>query len=136
MDHQAHGVVHNIPMSDSSTDEFLSGELQGSISNMQKYYNKTPIAIIWPGGGFGVRPVQFARKLATALGSRSIRRGHLMFNWVPLADQQDPVGLVHSRRSRQRPPHGASAVLAAAGPAESGCRSPDGRAGSRVRRAE
>jgi hypothetical protein len=91
VDHQAHGVVHNIPMSDSSTDEFLTGELQGSITNMQTYYGKTPIAIIWPGGGFGVRPVQFARKFGYHLGFTINPRGPLMFNWVPLADQQDPA---------------------------------------------
>jgi hypothetical protein len=90
VDHQAHGVVHNIPMSDSSTDEYLTGELQGSITNMQQYYAKTPIAIIWPGGGFGVRPVQFARKFGYRLGFTVNPRGPIMYNWVPLADQPDP----------------------------------------------
>jgi hypothetical protein len=91
VDHQAHGVIHNIPMSDSSTDEFLTGELQGSVTNIQKYFNKTPIAIIWPGGGFGTRPVQFARKFGYRLGFTINPRGPIMFNWVPLADQQDPA---------------------------------------------
>lgn len=91
VDHQAHGVVHNIPMSDSSTDEFLTGELQGSITNIQKYFNKTPIAIIWPGGGFGVRPVQFARQFGYRLGFTINPRGPIMFNWVPLADTVDPA---------------------------------------------
>jgi hypothetical protein len=91
VDHQAHGVVHNIPMSDSSTDEYLTGELQGSISNMQQYFAKTPIAIIWPGGGFGVRPVQLARKLGYRLGFTTSPRGPVMFNWVPLDDQLDPA---------------------------------------------
>jgi hypothetical protein len=90
VDHQAHGVVHNRPMSDSSTDEYLTGELQGSITNIQQYFGKTPIAIIWPGGGFGVRPVQFARKYGYRLGFTVNPRGPIMFNWVPLADQEDP----------------------------------------------
>jgi len=94
LDHQAHGVVHNIPMSDSSADEYLTGELQGSITNMQQYYGKTPIAIIWPGGGFGVRPVQFARKFGYRLGFTVNPRGPIMYNWVPLADQQDPGNAV------------------------------------------
>ncbi len=94
VDHQSHGVVHNIPMSDSSTDEYLTGELQGSILNMQKYFGKTPIAIIWPGGGFGVRPVQFARKLGYRLGFTVNPRGPIMYNWVPLADQPDPGNAV------------------------------------------
>jgi hypothetical protein len=90
VDYQAHGVIHNIPMSDSSTDEFLTGELQGAITNIQKYFHKTPIAIIWPGGGFGVRPVEFARKFGYQLGFTVNPRGPLMFNWIPLGDQADP----------------------------------------------
>lgn len=90
VDHQAHGVVHNIPMSDSSADEYLTGELQGSISNLQEHFNKTPVAIIWPGGGFGVRPVQFARKFGFRLGFTVNPRGPFMYNWIPLADQPDP----------------------------------------------
>jgi len=90
VDYQAHGVVHNIPMSDSSTDQYLIGELQGSITNIQKYFNKTPIAIIWPGGGFGLRPVQFAQKFGYQLGFTTNPRGPLLFNWVPLADKSDP----------------------------------------------
>jgi hypothetical protein len=89
VDYQAHGVIHNIPMGDSSTDEFLTGELQGAITNIQKYFHKTPIAVIWPGGGFGVRPVQFARQFGYQLGFTVNPRGPLMYNWIPLGDQQD-----------------------------------------------
>ncbi|MGE5776044.1 MAG: polysaccharide deacetylase family protein, partial [Chloroflexota bacterium] len=90
VDYQSHGYVHNVNMSDGSTDEFLTGELQGSMENMQKYFNKTPIAIIWPGGNFGVRPVQFARKYGYKLGFTINPRGPVMYNWVPLADAVDP----------------------------------------------
>lgn len=91
VDHQAHGVVHNVPMSDASTDEYLRSELQGSIDVFQQYYGKTPIAIIWPGGGFGVRPVQMARQLGYKLGFTVNPRGPLMFNWIPQADTDDPA---------------------------------------------
>ena len=90
VDHQAHGVVHNIPMGDSSTDAYVTGELQGSIDVLQQYYGKTPIGIIWPGGGFGIRPVQIARELGYRVGFTTHPRGPVMFNWVPLADQNDP----------------------------------------------
>jgi hypothetical protein len=90
VDYQAHGVIHNENMSDASTDEFLTGELQGAVTNLQKYFNKTPVAIIWPGGGFGVRPVQFARQYGYRLGFTVNPRGPIMYNWVPLADQADP----------------------------------------------
>lgn len=91
VDYQAHGVVHNINMDDSSSDEYLTSELQGSITNLQKYLNKTPIAIIWPGGSFGVRPVQFAREFGYELGFTVNPRGPVMYNWIPQGDQKDPA---------------------------------------------
>jgi hypothetical protein len=90
VDYQSHGFIHNINMNDNSTDEFLTGELQGSLANIQKYFNKTPIAIIWPGGDFGLRPVQFARKFGYKLGFTINPRGPVMYNWVPQSDQKDP----------------------------------------------
>ena len=89
VDYQSHGFIHNVNMNDNSTDEFLTGELQGSLANIQKYFNKTPIAIIWPGGDFGLRPVQFARKFGYKLGFTINPRGPVMYNWVPQADQKD-----------------------------------------------
>jgi hypothetical protein len=87
VDHQAHGIIHNIPMDDNSTNEYLLSELQGSMDVFQQYYGKTPIAIIWPGGGFGVRPAQVARQVGFKLGFTVNPRGPIMFNWIPLADQ-------------------------------------------------
>ena len=89
IDYQAHGYIHNTPMSNASSDEFLFGELQGSISDLQEHFNKTPIAIIWPGGGFGERPVQTARDLGYRLGFTTNPRGPVMFNWVPQTDIKD-----------------------------------------------
>lgn len=91
VDYQSHGYVHNTNMSDESTDDFLTGELQGSITNLQTYFNKTPIAIIWPGGNFGIRPAQFARQFGYRLGFTINPRGPVMYNWIPLADQPDPA---------------------------------------------
>ena len=91
VDHQAHGVVHNINMNDNSTSDYLKGELQGSIDSMQLHFNKTPIAIIWPGGDFGIKPVQAARQYGYQLGFTINPRGPLMFNWVPQTDAFDPM---------------------------------------------
>ncbi len=91
VDYQAHGVIHNIPITSSSSDEFILGELGGAIANLQKYLNKTPIAYIWPGGGFTPHAAQVARQLGYKLGFTVNPRGPLMFNWVPLADQADPA---------------------------------------------
>ncbi|PWB68955.1 MAG: hypothetical protein C3F07_21065 [Anaerolineales bacterium] len=91
VDHQSHGYIHNINMSDDSTDEFIKTEFEKSIADLQTNFNKTPVAIIWPGGSFGVRPVQFARQYGFRIGFTINPRGPVMYNWIPLADQPDPA---------------------------------------------
>jgi peptidoglycan/xylan/chitin deacetylase (PgdA/CDA1 family) len=90
VDYQAHGVIHNIPMGPDSTDEYIYGELQGSIDRFLLHFGERPIAIIWPGGGFAKRPVEVARELGYRLGFTVNPRGPLMYNWVLLADALDP----------------------------------------------
>ena len=91
VDHQSHGYVHNINMSDSSTDEFIKTEFEKSIADLQTNFGKTPVGIIWPGGSFGVRPVQFAREYGFRVGFTINPRGPVMYNWIPLADATDPA---------------------------------------------
>ena len=89
VDHQAHGVVHNQNMGDDSTDEFLIGELKGSVDAIQEHFHKTPRAIIWPGGGFGARPIEIAKEYGYKVGFTTHPRGPVMYNWVPLCDIND-----------------------------------------------
>ena len=91
VDHESHGYIHNINMSDSSTDEFIKNEFEKSIADLQTNFHKTPVAIIWPGGGFGIHPVQFARQYGYRIGFTINPRGPIMYNWIPLADQLDPA---------------------------------------------
>jgi hypothetical protein len=91
VDHQAHGVVHNAPMWPGVSDAYIQSELQGSIDAFKLHFNKVPIAIIWPGGGFSTHSVRIARELGYQLGFTTSARGPLMFNWVPLGDQLTPV---------------------------------------------
>jgi peptidoglycan/xylan/chitin deacetylase (PgdA/CDA1 family) len=91
VDHQAHGVIHNINITESSTDEYITGEMQGAIQAMQQHFNKTPIAYIWPGGSFTKRAAEMGRQFGYKLGFTINPRGPLMFNWVPLTDQADPM---------------------------------------------
>lgn len=91
VDHQSHGYIHNINMSDNSTDEFIKTEFEKSIADLQTNFNKTPVAVIWPGGSFGVRPAQYARQYGYRLGFTINPRGPVMYNWIPLADQADPA---------------------------------------------
>jgi hypothetical protein len=90
VDYQAHGVIH-YPILDSSTDDYIMTELQGSVDFLQAHYQKTPIAFIWPGGNFTQRSVQLARHVGYKVGFTVNPRGPIMFNWIPLADQDDPM---------------------------------------------
>lgn len=89
VDHQSHGVVHNIPMGDDSSDEYLISELKGSIDAIEEHFHKTPRAIIWPGGGFGGRAIEIAKEYGYKVGFTTHPRGPIMYNWVPLCDEND-----------------------------------------------
>ena len=91
VDYQAHGVVHNAPMWPGVSDAYIMGELQGSVDAFKAHFNKVPVAIIWPGGGFSARSVEIARQVGYQLGFTTSARGPLMFNWVPLGDTVTPV---------------------------------------------
>ncbi|MDP1778676.1 MAG: polysaccharide deacetylase family protein, partial [Anaerolineales bacterium] len=86
VDYQSHGYIHNIPITDSASDEFITSEMGGAIASIQKYMNKTPIGYIWPGGGFTARAVEIGTQLGYKLGFTVNPRGPVMYNWVPQAD--------------------------------------------------
>ena len=88
VDYEAHGVQH-LAIDSSSSDEYIMGELQGSMDAFAQHFNKTPIAFIWPGGGFTPHAVQLARSTGYKLGFTVNPRGPLMYNWIPLADELD-----------------------------------------------
>ena len=89
VDHQSHGVIHNIPIDGNSSEEYMRSELGGSISTIQSVYGVIPIAYVWPGGGFTPRAVEIAQELGYQLGFTVNPRGPLMFNWIPQADEYD-----------------------------------------------
>jgi len=90
VDHQPSGVMFGIYLSDDSPAGVIDRELQGPMDTFPERFGKKPIAFIWPGGGFGQRPVEAARQLGYQLGFTSNSRGPVMYNWVPLADELDP----------------------------------------------
>ncbi len=91
VDHQAHGVIHNTPISSQVGDDYILNELNGSIAAFQQYFNKTPIAFIWPGGGFTPHAAQLARQSGYQLGFTINPRGPVMYNWIPLSDLPDSM---------------------------------------------
>ena len=91
VDHQAHGYIHNENITANSSEDYMRQELGKPFEMMQKYFNKTPIAYIWPGGSFTPRAVQIARELNYQLGFTVNPRGPLLFNWIPQAQESDPM---------------------------------------------
>lgn len=89
VDHQARGVQPTAYLTDDSSKVVIARELQGSLDAFGGDFGKNPIAIVWPNGGFGQRPVEIARQLNYQLGFTLNSRGPVMYNWVPLADQVD-----------------------------------------------
>ena len=59
------------------------------------HFGRRPVAIIWPGGGFAKRPVEFARAAGYRVGFTINPRGPLMFNWIPQAQASDPMRPVY-----------------------------------------
>jgi len=89
VDVQAHGVVHNVNIGEYSDDEFIKGELYGSIEAIQQYHGTTPVAFIWPGGGFTKHAAELAREAGYRVGFTTNPRGPVMFNWIPQAEKAD-----------------------------------------------
>lgn len=90
VNHQARGISPNAVLTDDVAKTIIARELQGSLTGFANQFAKTPTIIIWPNGGFGIRPVEAARQLRFKLGFTSNSRGPLMYNWVPQADSFDP----------------------------------------------
>lgn len=89
VDHQAHGVVHNINISALSDEAFIRSELQGSRDSILATFGKAPVAYIWPGGGFTPQAAEIALELGYKVGFTTNPRGPLMYNWIPNAQEKD-----------------------------------------------
>lgn len=89
VDHQARGISADVLLTDDVAKSIIARELQGSLTGFADQFGKKPNAIIWPNGGFGIRPVEAARQLRFKLGFTANPRGPVMYNWVPLADDLD-----------------------------------------------
>jgi hypothetical protein len=106
LDVQSHGYIHNINITQDSTDEFIRHEMVDSRQVLAEHFyckdpqthlpipdcqTVQPLAFIWPGGGFTEHAAQIARESGYHVGFTTNPRGPVMFNWVPLADAADPA---------------------------------------------
>jgi hypothetical protein len=105
LDIQAHGYIHNIPIDDYSTEDFLQHEIVDSRQVLQDHFyckdhttglpiencqTNQPLAFIWPGGGFSKRAAEVAREAGYHIGFTINPRGPIMYNWIPLASEVNP----------------------------------------------
>jgi len=100
LDMQAHGAVHNIPIGNNSTDEYIRSEMGTARDELREHFyckgqadcaSDQPLAYIWAGGGFSKRGAEIGRELGYKLGFTTHPRGPLMFNWIPQAETLDPA---------------------------------------------
>lgn len=90
VDHQAHGVIHNINISNLSDEAFIRSELEGSRTAILETFGKPPVAYIWAGGGFTPQAAEIALEVGYKVGFTTNPRGPLMYNWVPNSKEKDP----------------------------------------------
>ncbi|MFZ5818685.1 MAG: hypothetical protein ACOYYJ_02200 [Chloroflexota bacterium] len=70
--------------------ETIASEFEASRDDLQQNFDARPVAVIWPDSGFDLQSVEIAREYEYRLGFTSNPRGPVMYNWVPLTDQEDP----------------------------------------------
>ncbi len=89
---EAHGWIHNIPISPGSSDAFIQHEVVDPIAVIQEHLGARPQAFVWPGGGFTRHAAEIARQAGYQVGFTSNAKGPLMFGWVPLGADEIKVG--------------------------------------------
>jgi peptidoglycan/xylan/chitin deacetylase (PgdA/CDA1 family) len=87
LDVQSHGHNH-IYIQNYMTDEMIEEELTKPFSVIEERFGTTPVAIIWPGGNFTETAIDIARTAGYQVGFTVFSRGPLLYNWIPLGDQE------------------------------------------------
>jgi len=90
LDMQAHGFYHNgnTYFTEFTSTDIIKEEVFSPIEAIQKNFGKRPIAFIWPGGNFTEESVAIVRTAEYELGFTAFSRGPIMFNWIPLGEQE------------------------------------------------
>jgi hypothetical protein len=92
VDIQSHGYSGQVYIVESTTGEEIHSEIDRSTVVLEERYGTRPIAIIWPGGNFTLLAVEIARQDGYQLGFTAYSRGPLMFNWIPLGEEERSIG--------------------------------------------
>jgi hypothetical protein len=91
LDVQSHGYSGQLYIIPETPPDQIQDEIWKSTSVLEQHFGKRPIAFIWPGGNFTPLSVTIAREGGYELGFTAYSRGPLMFNWVPLGEEEQAV---------------------------------------------
>jgi hypothetical protein len=91
LDVQSHGYTGQLYIVPETPVEQIQTEIWNSTQVLEEHFGKRPIAFIWPGGNFTPLSVQIARQGGYELGFTAYSRGPLLFNWVPLGEEERVV---------------------------------------------
>lgn len=92
LDVQSHGYSGQLYVLPDTPIDQIQEEIWNSTPVLEEHFGKRPIAFIWPGGNFTQLAVQVARQGDYQLGFSAYSRGPLLFNWVPLGEEERLVG--------------------------------------------
>ena len=69
----------------------IQNKIWNSTQVLEDHFGVRPIAFIWPGGNFTPLSVQIARQGGDELGFSAYSRGPLLFNRIPLGEEERVV---------------------------------------------
>jgi hypothetical protein len=91
LDVQSHGYTGQLYIVPETPLDKIQNEIWNSTQVLEDHFGKHPIAFIWPGGNFTPLSVQVARQGGYTLGFSAYSRGPLLFNWIPLGEEERAV---------------------------------------------
>jgi len=87
LDIQSHGHNH-IYIQEITPFEVMVEEVFKPVQIIEDRFGQTPVSIVWPGGNFNKTSIELAQEAGFKLGFTAYSRGPLMYNWVPLGEQE------------------------------------------------
>jgi peptidoglycan/xylan/chitin deacetylase (PgdA/CDA1 family) len=91
LDVQSHGYSGQLYILPETPLEEIQNEIWKSTPVLEQHFGKRPIAFIWPGGNFTQLSAEVARQGGYELGFSAYSRGPLLFNWIPLGEEERTV---------------------------------------------
>jgi hypothetical protein len=91
LDVQSHGYTGQLYILPETPLDQIQNEIWNSTAVIEQHFGVRPIAFIWPGGNFTPLSAQVAREGGYELGFTAYSRGPLLFNWIPLGEEERAV---------------------------------------------